>query len=385
VCVINNMLGIINLAIRNLVLAKFGVEAWLKILATANLTSRAPSHLVSSQPPCDPKAGEWIRGEQYDDAETFALVAAAASALSVRPAVVLQLFGQFWIEQQNTDETFKKILQHAGTTFLTFLRNINNLHKQCADVVPCVQPIFDISNVNTEGTHATVTLTYKPSAKTRLGLAPLAVGLLEGAANRFPAVHNLKIYTRELDGLEAIEILVSWDELSPIENQQQETSFTDDALIQAFLCEQGFIPDTRQGGHPGCHPHRKSSPPTAAIGGQQQSSPSMTSSRGGSHIPTTPSMIIKGSASASGSGSFASSSVSSKPVRVNVQPALPVARHPSPRTTSIATANNGNKEALPAPSPSPAKSQILQPQKRPTSANNNSNNNAPVSKVCIVM
>ncbi|KAH3746279.1 guanylate cyclase soluble subunit beta [Pelomyxa schiedti] len=236
------MLGVINLAIRNLVVEKYGNEAWLKVLAAANLTHRGPLSATATTV----VSGEWQRDEQYDDKETFSLVFAVASTLLVRPVDVMILFGKYWIEQQETDVAFKKILSSAGSTFLQFLQNINRLHVQCAEFVPLKNPSFTIASVTRRGITNTLLLQYSPGAKSRQGLASLVTGLIQGTAARFSAVSNLRVYSRELHGEESLEFLLVWDEAqndlsSSKPCTREESPEVDDQLILSFLKSEGFL------------------------------------------------------------------------------------------------------------------------------------------------
>ncbi|KAH3767808.1 hypothetical protein Pelo_332 [Pelomyxa schiedti] len=276
------MLGVINLAIKSLVITKFGADVWLKILTAANLLHRsisstqsesASSSSSSSSSAADNQqnqqstpgsgkstangggvvpgggggGGEWQRGEQYDDAETFALVFAAAATLGVRPADVMVLFGRYWLEQQETDTTFRKILATSGSTFLQFLQNVNRVHSLCSEVTPMKSPMFKILSVTKQDATTTMILQYSPGARTRQGLTPLVTGLLEGAASRFSAVSNLKVYSREMNGEETIEFMVLWDEAQNDTPSCSGPPGLDDELILSFMRSEGFIQHDQKG------------------------------------------------------------------------------------------------------------------------------------------
>ena len=96
------MYGVINDAVRQLVIDKFGKAAWEGICNAAGVEESFQLH------------------DYYEDADTVKLVQAAAAALGVEGSAVLELFGEYfagYLKQRGHDE----LLGLLGGTIVDFL------------------------------------------------------------------------------------------------------------------------------------------------------------------------------------------------------------------------------------------------------------------------
>ena len=152
------MYGLINKAVRGLVLEQFGDDAWARIRGRAGVED-----------------DDFLSMTSYDDAVTYDLVAAASAELGAPAEDILKGFGEYWV-RYTAVEGYGELLDSAGGDLTTFLSNLDQMH---ARVKPELRPPrFRVSNATDTG----LRLHYYSD---RPGLAPLVVGLVHGLAARF--------------------------------------------------------------------------------------------------------------------------------------------------------------------------------------------------------
>lgn len=78
------MYGLVNQAIRDLIVSHHGEEKWTAVCQKAGLGT-------------GPGGGEFEAMHSYPDGMTYALVGAAAEVLGSDPAGLLKAFGEYWI------------------------------------------------------------------------------------------------------------------------------------------------------------------------------------------------------------------------------------------------------------------------------------------------
>ena len=89
------MLGLINDCAEQLVITKFGIDAW---------------HAIKEAAGCSVKDHGFEQHGHYPDSATVDIVVAAANALSVGVDDVLELFGQFFL-QYTIDKGYDNLLR----------------------------------------------------------------------------------------------------------------------------------------------------------------------------------------------------------------------------------------------------------------------------------
>jgi len=155
------MYGLVNRAVEGLVKEKFGVEAWQRICARAQVDDSS-----------------FVAMEVYDDAITYGLVAAASAELGLEPAAVLEAFGDYWTTY-TIEEGYGDLLTMMGRTLDEFLDNLDSMHARIAGTMPNLMPPSFEREANDDGSSI---LHYRSE---REGLAPMVLGLLKGLARRF--------------------------------------------------------------------------------------------------------------------------------------------------------------------------------------------------------
>ncbi len=155
------MYGLVNKAVKDLVIANAGEEIWLEIASEAGV---------------DPI---FISMDSYDDKVTYDLVAVASRRLETPAEEILRQFGSHWIRFTAT-EGYGPLVEMFGGTLAEFLRNLSDdLHGRVAVTMPHLKPpefFTEEVSPNQFDVH------YKSH---RPGLSPMVQGLLEGLAERY--------------------------------------------------------------------------------------------------------------------------------------------------------------------------------------------------------
>jgi hypothetical protein len=155
------MYGLINKAVRGLVLEQFGDDVWARIRTRAGVED-----------------DDFLSMTSYDDAVTYDLVGAASAELGAPAEDILKGFGEYWV-RYTAVEGYGQLLDSAGGDLTTFLSNLDQMHARVKLAFPELRPPrFRVS----DATDAGLRLHYYSD---RPGLAPLVVGLVHGLAARF--------------------------------------------------------------------------------------------------------------------------------------------------------------------------------------------------------
>lgn len=169
------MYGMVNNAVRDMVLAKFGSETWEKIYTQAD----APSEYGKMSP--------------YDDDVTYRLVAAASQILEMPAEDVMHAFGEYWVLVTAT-EGYGPLLNLWGSTFVEFVSKLDDLHRRISETFTHLQPpSFQVEHVD----DSVIRVHYKSH---RPGLAPFVIGLLSGVGKRFSTEIEAKLEKSRQDG-----------------------------------------------------------------------------------------------------------------------------------------------------------------------------------------
>ncbi len=159
------MYGMVNKAIKDLVISGFGQSKWDEIKIKAGLTSDD----FSSMAP-------------YSDSITYELVGAASEVLQLPATVILQEFGKHWIKF-TAKEGYGVMMDMFGSNFFEAISSINNLHQRIGLSMPQLSaPRFNIQTIS----ETELLVEY---ISTRKGLGHMMIGLLYGLAEK----HNEKI------------------------------------------------------------------------------------------------------------------------------------------------------------------------------------------------
>jgi hypothetical protein len=162
------MYGLVNRAIKGLVVDQFGTDSWERICARAEID-----------------ANGFVAMEAYDDAITYALVGAAAEELGLDASTILESFGEYWT-LYTIEEGYADMLTLMGSSLDEFLDNLDPMHERIRATMPdLIPPRFE----REEQPDGSSILHYRSE---RPGLAPMVEGLLHGLAKRFKTELHVK-------------------------------------------------------------------------------------------------------------------------------------------------------------------------------------------------
>jgi hypothetical protein len=165
------MYGIVNRAIEELIVEKFGEAKWEIVKEKAGFKSEG-----------------FMTLKPYPDALTFQLVTAASEVLSIPTNDLLEAFGEYWI-LYTAERGYGEMLSLAGDTFPAFLKNLNMLHGRVSNLMPeLAPPQFECRNEKENS----IELIYRSH---RSGMIPMLFGLIRGLGKRF----EKEVIIQELD------------------------------------------------------------------------------------------------------------------------------------------------------------------------------------------
>ena len=155
------MYGIVNRAIEELIVEKFGAEKWEEVKEKAGFKSEG-----------------FMTLKPYPDELTFQLVTAASEILSIPADALLEAFGEYWI-LYTAERGYGEMLNLAGDSLPAFLKNLNMLHGRVSNLMPeLAPPQFECINEQENS----IDLIYRSH---RNGMVPMLLGLIKGLGKRF--------------------------------------------------------------------------------------------------------------------------------------------------------------------------------------------------------
>lgn len=180
------MYGLVNKAIKDLVIKNHGTEKWNEICKLSDFH--------------DP---EFVGMNPYPDKLTYDLVKNASTVLKADSAAILEAFGEYWI-LYTAQEGYGDLMDIAGSNFPDFLNNLDMLHNRISNIMPqLMPPQFSTQNVSANS----LELIYTSN---RVGLIPMLYGLIKGLGKRF----NLNVSIKQIGFADDISnkniFLITW-------------------------------------------------------------------------------------------------------------------------------------------------------------------------------
>lgn len=155
------MYGMIHQAARDMVLDRYGVDAWNTILASSGLDSR---HLVSA--------------EYFPDDDTYSLIRQIVTHSGLSRDDLLEQFGEHWIGYA-CGTSFAPILEMAGGDLVSLIRNLDRMHASISASLPrAAMPSFEVLAAD----ETRIEVVYRSG---RPGLGAFVKGLLRGLLTHF--------------------------------------------------------------------------------------------------------------------------------------------------------------------------------------------------------
>jgi hypothetical protein len=180
------MYGIVNRAVEELIIERFGIEKWEEIKHKAGFNSEG-----------------FMTLKPYPDELTFKLVGAASEILNVPADTLLEAFGEYWI-LYTAEKGYGEMLNLAGDSFPAFLKNLNMLHGRVTNLMPeLAPPQFECRNEQENS----IELLYRSH---RIGMIPMLYGLIKGLAKRFDKEVVIQEIESSVDENTAVTFLLTW-------------------------------------------------------------------------------------------------------------------------------------------------------------------------------
>jgi guanylate cyclase soluble subunit beta len=159
------MYGIINSAMQDMIVDKFGAAQWEEIHAHSKVPEDA-----------------FLSMRSYDDAITYQLVTSASEVLEAPVDACLEMFGLYWVEEIAA-KSFAPLMDTTGTHTIDFLNNLNALHDRISSTfTDYVPPEFQVEAPEPGQPENHFRVHYFSK---RDGLTAFVVGLLKGLADHF--------------------------------------------------------------------------------------------------------------------------------------------------------------------------------------------------------
>lgn len=180
------MYGLVNKAIEDMVCSRFGEDTWEEIKQKADLDIDV-----------------FISMDAYPDDVTHKLVRAASGVLRLSAEELLTAFGEYWV-LYTAKEGYGEMLEMAGDNLPEFLQNLDNLHARVGLSFQHLKPpSFQCTDKHEDSLH----LHYQ---STRVGLAPMVMGLIKGLGERFKTEINITQISSRDKGAEHDEFSIKY-------------------------------------------------------------------------------------------------------------------------------------------------------------------------------
>lgn len=180
------MYGLVNKAIKDLIVSNHGDEIWKQICVLSNFND-----------------ADFISIYSYPDSLTYDLVKNASRVLKSDGAAILEAFGEYWI-LYTADEGYGDLMNLSGSTFPEFLGNLDMLHSRISNLMPQLQPPqFTTRNAKVNS----IELEYRSE---RPGLVPMLHGLIKGLGKRFNLAVTVEHIQEKTPENDCHVFLITW-------------------------------------------------------------------------------------------------------------------------------------------------------------------------------
>jgi hypothetical protein len=180
------MYGLVNKAIKDLVVSNHGESIWQEICLKAGFYEQ-----------------DFIGMSPYPDKLTYDLVRHASDVLNVEQTAILEAFGEYWI-LYTAKEGYGDLLDLTGATFTEFLDNLDMLHYRINNLMPqLAAPQFSTRNSSTNYTE----LEYRSH---RAGMIPMLIGLIRGLGKRFDLTVDIEQIEFKQEGHDCDVFKITW-------------------------------------------------------------------------------------------------------------------------------------------------------------------------------
>ena len=180
------MYGLVNQAIYELVIEKFGNQVWEKVKNKSGIN-----------------IDKFLSNESYEDAVTYKLAEAVSEVTNISIGDVLMAFGEYWVLKTGAQK-YGALMKAGGENLKEFLINLPNFHSRIMLIFPNITPPeFNITDIK----HNSLTLHYY---STREGLTDFMHGLLKGLATMYKVEATIKLLSGKIENKDHDVFEISW-------------------------------------------------------------------------------------------------------------------------------------------------------------------------------
>jgi hypothetical protein len=181
-----NMYGIINKALEDLIKENLGVQKWDAILRRSGVD-----------------IDFFIGSEPYDDVITYKIAQAAADETNTSIDTIFKSMGEWWI-MHTCKEKYRGMVEAGGTSMREFLVNLPVLHNRIMLIYPkLTPPEFSVTHITDRSLH----LHYYSQ---RPGLREFVHGLLQGIATWYKIDATIELLRSRQDNSDHEEFRITW-------------------------------------------------------------------------------------------------------------------------------------------------------------------------------
>jgi hypothetical protein len=178
------MYGLINSAIRALVISKHGAEQWERVRTSSGLASDTFNTM-----------------DAYPDEMTGRLVGTAASVLGIEADSFMEDLGDFWVSYTST-QGYGPLLEACGESLREALFSLDALHARVGRSFPkLIPPSFRCETIDEQ-------LLRMHYYTRRRGMCPMIPGLLNGLARHFGSTLSIRHDTCVREGADHCEFIL---------------------------------------------------------------------------------------------------------------------------------------------------------------------------------
>ena len=181
------MYGLVNKAIKDLVVSNYGNEKWIEICKLTEFHEE-----------------EFVGMNSYPDKLTYDLVKNASLVLKADANIILEAFGEYWI-LYTADEGYGDLMNMTGNSFTEFLDNLDMLHFRINNIMPDLKaPQFTTRNPQEKS----IELEYRSN---RNGFIPMLYGLIKGLGKRIDMIVTTEQIQEKNDDNDCHVFRITWE------------------------------------------------------------------------------------------------------------------------------------------------------------------------------